>query len=196
MKVEVVVAPPVEPISRADVYAWLRLDTVGSPPSHPNDVLIDMLIASAREQVEKDTRRALVEQTIELTVRNFPACLIRPPFIGLVSVRYYDSNNVQQTLDPNVCYVQQSLVPRLALADGQSWPVVFWREDAVTIRYTVGHEGTGSPVEDYTANIPKALKQACLLRVQIAYDNLKPTDEQQREISYKALTDSWRVPVV
>ena len=45
--------PSVEPISLEKARLHLRLDTSGSPPSHPDDSLVTSLITAVRENAEE-----------------------------------------------------------------------------------------------------------------------------------------------
>lgn len=195
MRIAVVTDPAAEPITRQNVYNWLRMDTTGSPPTHPLDDEIDIAIAAARDGVERDTRRSLVARTYDLYVPNFCAELVRPPLISVQSIRYYDDANALQTLDSSIYFVTQDLVPKIALQDGQSWPITFQRKDAVIIRYIAGFEGTGSPA-DLTDRIPAPLKQACLVHVQMHLDYMKPADMQALRDAYDRLVSTWEVPLV
>lgn len=130
VRLSVVVPPAVEPLTLAEVWTDLRLDPSGSPPTTYFDTELNSFIASAREHVEKATRRSLVTQTCGLTLTEFPGgirwngrlygyggsgrdydsgvgvsrCsgieLPRPPVQSVTSVIYYDINNASQTLDP------------------------------------------------------------------------------------------------
>lgn len=195
MRIITVTEPQAEPITRQNVYDWLRLDTTGSPATHEHDSIINMLISGARESVERDTRRSLVSRVYDLYTPHFCSELPRPPLISVQSISYYDDGNTLQTLSPSIYYVQQSLVPRIALQDGQSWPILFDRQDAVIVRYTAGYEGSGSP-PDLTDGIPAALKQAMLVHVQMHYDFMKPADIQELKDTYDRLVSRYEVPLV
>lgn len=153
--VRVIVEPPVEPVTLAEIYLFLHLDPDGSPPTHPDDEELLAAIIAARGEVEKVTRRSLVEQTLRLSLPSFPYSMIpfgasftpgvfpdgddfvwrergidllRPPLIGstVEQVRYYDLANALQTLAPASYYVSnEPVVPRLELADGYTWPQTF-----------------------------------------------------------------------
>lgn len=197
MKIAVTTPPQVEPITLRDVYDWLRIDTSFSPAEHEHDNIFNMLIESARQQVEKDTRRCLMPQTLDLYASWFCVELLRPPIISVTSIRYYDENNVLQTLSPNVYFVEDGMVPRIALADGQTWPSVYPRQDAVIVRYRAGYEATGSPSDlSDRSGIPGALKQACLVQVQMGYDYMRPTDMEALRGVYDRLVDRFAVPRV
>jgi len=61
-----------EPITLAQARLHLKLDTSGSPPSHPDDTLVTALIAASRESAEKYTGLAIANQTYTLTLDRFP----------------------------------------------------------------------------------------------------------------------------
>ena len=48
MKITVLQPPPFEPVTLAEVHKHLRLDLDGSPASHPDDDMLQRLIATAR----------------------------------------------------------------------------------------------------------------------------------------------------
>lgn len=201
MKLTVVTPPPFEPVTLQEVYAHLRLDTFseGSPPeepSHPDDAMLLAQIAAAREFVESATRRSLVQRTLRLSFGAWPGrwCwvppssqaikLLRPPFVRLVRVAYYGSDNVLVDVDPADYYVCDDLVPELRFTGGFGWPSLYGRPDALRVDYVAGYPAAGSPPEtqaDYAANIPASLKQAILATVQLTYDNLSPPDREALE---------------
>lgn len=210
--------PPVEPVSLEEIYEHLRLDTDGSPPTHPQDALLSALIKSAREEVERKTRRMYVERQLRLVLPSFPLLrvlfaqsgmwesgddyesrpsyieLLNPPLISLNRIQYYDLDNSLQTLSDTVYFVSDSLfVPRIEVKSGQVWPSTYKRGDAVLIDYTVGYPPQGSPAESYTVNIPETMKTAIKLIVQLNYDNLPPDDRVLMQTAIKSLLDGMKV---
>lgn len=205
------------------MYVFLHVDPDGSPPTHPDDSEIEAAINAARLEVEKVTRRALVEQTVRMSLASFPYTLIpftggsftpgafidrddyvarergiellRPPFIAIEAVRYYDTTNTLQTLDPASYYVAtEPVVPRLECAEGATWPQTYpGRADGVQIDYRVGYAPEGSPPTDYVANIPKALIQAVKFHVQLQYDTLSPEQRTAIEQTAQRLVNGFRV---
>lgn len=177
MNLTVVVEPPVEPLSLADMYGQCRLDPEDSPPTHPDDDLLQRCITAARVHCEERTRRAFVQQTIRLSVDAFPrSCysyieLLRPPLIEVQSVQYYDVDNELQTVDSADYFTTDDLVPRLMFVTTFGFPCTYHRNDAVRITYVVGYPPEGSPPDDYIANIPATLKQAMLLLAADLYEN-------------------------
>ena len=214
MNITVTVPPPFEPVTLAQVYAHLRLDPEGSPATHPDDVMLERHIATARAQVEQMTRRSLVRQTLQLSCRNFPipetsawamswsqrsqatqaVLLRRPPFVSVSAVTYYDGDNVLQTLDAGAYYVTDERVPELRVTG--SAPSTYDRPDAVRVAYVAGYEPDGSPPvtqADYAANVPSQLKDAILVGVQMLYDSLTEQEHARLERLREALVQPYRV---
>ncbi len=199
MNVIVVTEPPVEPVTLAEALAHLRLDAFGSPPEHPDDAMILRHIATARAEVERITGRALVQQTLRMAAPEFPCGgdyveLRRPPYISLMSVEYYDSLNVLNTLASSNYYINDSsdVVARLEFIDGFNVST-YARSDAVRISWIAGYEPVGSPPDDYTVNIPPAIKDAILLGVQLLYVQFKPDDREAIERTRAALLAGFGV---
>jgi uncharacterized phiE125 gp8 family phage protein len=209
MNVTVIQPPPFQPITLQDVYSSLRLDTEGSPPTHPDDVMLLGLIEAARADIEKRVRRSLVRKTLRASYAGFPdtrlsgtnpaqaaLTLHRPPLVSVDSVQYYDPENTLRTIDRADYYVTDEDPPRLRFVSSFSAPTVYDRPDAVRVTYTVGYATTGSPPTtqaDYAANVPEPLKQACLLSVQALYDDLQPADWDRLQRAIEALVQPLRV---
>lgn len=215
MNLSVIVPPPFEPVSMQEAYDHLRWDPEeeGDPSVavYPLDNLLKRNITTAREWVEEQTRSALVEQTVRLTrgpssdrsvrrgwdwmVHGYSenwGCieLLKPPFIELVAVRYYDNKNVLQTVDPADYYVTQDLVPKLMFGHDIQMPNLYLRDDAIQIDYKVGYQPAGSPPstqEDYAANVPSVFKDAILLKVQLLSDRFDPNERADLERALNSL---------
>jgi uncharacterized phiE125 gp8 family phage protein len=209
----VVTEPPVEPVTLEDIYTFLRMDPEGSPPEHPDDVMLEQMIRSGREKVEQATRRALVQQRIRMVGNGFPRrCvrgpdedfdfyhdapieLLRPPFAEIHSVSYYDTENEQQVLDASTYFVASDLlVAQLQMKDGFDWPDTYRRSDAIQIEYTVGYPPSGSPPDDYRANVPASLKRAVCCEVQLQYDELSPEKRKDITETIARLERSFVIP--
>src|SRR5688572_5645345 len=89
------VTPPVEePVELDQAKLHLR------ETEDAEDELIEGLVLAARQHVETDTARALITQTWDLTVDSL-GCQIelpKPPVQSVTSVKYLDSEGVEQTL--------------------------------------------------------------------------------------------------
>lgn len=219
MNISVITPPPFEPVSLEDVYNHLRLDVEGSPPTHPDDTQIDSFIAAAREFVEKNTHRSLVTQTLRLSAAGFPVCALpwgytsllpprfqpphhiylkHPPVQSITSVKYYDIDNVLQTVDAANYYLTDDDVPELRFVTNFSAPSTYDRPDALRVEYVAGYAPDGSPPEsraDYVANVPKSLVSAVLVGVQLQYDSLPPANMQALSDMREAFMRSYCVTV-
>lgn len=213
MNITVITPPPFEPVTVAQAYEHLRWDAEeeGSPlePFYPLQSLVERNIATARDYVERATRRALVAQTIRLSSNGFGTgsegrfaasrCyleLLRPPLIEVLSVDYYDTANVLQPLDPSGYYVSDDLVPRLYLNSGFPASSLYARHDAARVTYRVGYAPEGSPPatqEDFAATVPAALKDAILLQVQILSDRFDKGEREDLERARDNLLLNYRV---
>lgn len=154
------VEPSTEPITLAEAKAQARVDVA------TDDALITALIVAARNVCENELQRSLMPQTWKLVDGAFPSASIDLPFPTLqsvTSVKYYDANNVQQTLVLNTGYrVDTTSQPgRVVAVD--VWPATYDRPDAVEIIYVAGYASA--------AAVPQSIKQWILMRVATMYDN-------------------------
>lgn len=208
MNITTVQPPMAEPVTLPDVYLQLKIDptTEGSPPetSHPLDAILRGNIASARMQVEKETRRALIEQTLRLSARGFPGCpgaprrlaLYRPPVIRVLAVSYFDAANAAQTVDPAQWYLTDDEIPELRFVTGFAAPPTYDRPDAVRVLYDAGYAGEGSPPTsqaELAANVPQALRDAVLVGVELLQGDAGPQDREALERMRAALVEPFIV---
>jgi uncharacterized phiE125 gp8 family phage protein len=188
----VISQPPVEPVSLQDVYSFLRLDPEGSPASHPDDSMLESFITTAREEAEKLTRRAFVTQQLLQVGFDFPADrrvrLLRPPIQAVLSVAYYDAANALQTVNEANYFVTDEEPPCLQFVDTFALPQTYACRDALRIEVTAGYAPAGEGEDtDHLANIPKSIKTAILLGVQLLYDKLTPKEREDIERARNAL---------
>lgn len=141
MPLKLITAPAAEPVSLADAKAHLRVDHAA------DDDLIAALIAAAREDAEHRLGRALVMQTLEQVCDAFPADgdieLPNPPLASVTSVKYLDSDGVEQTLSTSLYDVDSDSAPgEIHRAYGVTWPSTRCVENAVRARYVAGYAAT------------------------------------------------------
>jgi uncharacterized phiE125 gp8 family phage protein len=176
--------PPVQPVTLAEVYAHLRLTPSGSPLEHPDDDMLETFIQTATEEVTGITHRSFVERRLLLVTSGVPCDrvvpLLFPPVVSVLSVSYYDSANVLQTVDSANYFVTDDQVPQLQFVDTYGFPSTYRSRDALRIEYMAGYEPVGSP-GDYLENIPARVKSAVLLGVQLLYDQLSPEQRERIE---------------
>lgn len=157
-----ITAPTVEPITLAEAKAHLRVTDAGE------DTLISALIAAARGYCQKETGRALLTQTWEITLDAFPSAieLPNPPVASITSVKYLDGNGIEQTLDSAAWKLDKSSdygVGRLVPAYGYVWPATRADINAVRVRYVAGYADA--------ASVPQEMKQWMLLQIGHWYEH-------------------------
>lgn len=162
-------APTSEPVTTAEAKAHLRITT------SDDDTYIGTLIAVARKHVETITGRALINQTWDYFLDNFPPgdkiVIPLPRLSSVTSVKYTDKDNVQTTLAASKYIVDTNNEPgQIVLAYGESWPTFTQKPiNAVEIRFVAGY-GSGA------ANVPEGIKQAMLLLIAHWYENREPVN--------------------
>lgn len=159
------IAPTVEPVSVSDIKLQLRVD------DDAEEDLIDSLIQTARVWVEEYTGVRLMSQTVTLYIDDaFPLSRFRlrvSPVQSISSVKYYDDDDVLQTLASNTYRFGNAIVPRIEPVD--SWPSAKCRLDAVQIEMVVGYTTS--------AAIPDQFKQAIKLIVGDLWLNREASQE-------------------
>ena len=159
-----IVEPTEEPVSLGEAKLHLRVD--GSD----EDTLIDSLILTARQEAERLGWLSCCTQTWRLYLTGWPAgpvLLPRHPIQSIVSVKWYDASDVQQTVSSTV----YALVPeagcdaQLALANGQAWPTaeLSGRMYPVVVEYVTGWGAA--------AAVPAAVRQYMLLLIGAMFEN-------------------------
>lgn len=159
-------APTVEPVTVAEAKNHLRVDTSAE------DTLIGRLITAARRTIELWEWRSHITQTWKAEADDFGAIidgcneirLPRPRLQSVTSIKYIDTNGVEQTLVKNTDYeVDAASEPgRISLVDGESWPVVDKTQHAVEFLYKAGYGDNGS-------DVPELTRSAILLFVEHLY---------------------------
>lgn len=101
-------------------------------------------------------------QTWKLRLPYFPSCrrleLPLAPLSSVVSVKYFDASNVEQTVSASDYQINTRVVPGfIELQPVATWPATYERIDAVTIEFIAG----------YAADAPElaTIKQAALLLI-------------------------------
>lgn len=117
-----------------------------------DDALITALCHVARAHMEGDDGtggrlgRAVTRHVIDAEIEAFPSGradlrLPQPPLISVAWVKYYDADDVLQTLATTAYHVVRDAVsPFIRLAAAASWPSTAERPDAVQVRFTCGPE--------------------------------------------------------
>jgi len=185
----VVTPPSSEPVTLAEAKSQCRVDV------SDDDDLITAYIQTAREYVEAVTRRALLTQTLELRLDEWPdgeaIYLPRPPVQSVESVTYLDEDGNEQSFDASNYVVDTTCVPaRVVLVSGVSWPSDdLYPAGAVRVRYVAGWSSAG--------DVPRPIRQAILMLVGHWYENREATvavgNTHVVPFAVDALLWSWRV---
>ena len=184
MALKLVTPPETEPVSLEQAKAQLRVT------DSDQDSLIGGKVRAAREFVETQTQRALLEQTWRLSLDRFPwdgvILLPRPPLLEVVSVKYVDALGVLQTLTEDVNYTvdADSEPARLVPAYELAWPESRDVPNAVLVEFTAGY---GSDPDA----VPGELVEAMLLWIQHLYDG----DDAAAQVAVRRLEPYrvWRI---
>ena len=157
-------APVDEPLTTEEVKKHLRVT------HNDQDNLIIRLSKAARKAVETYCRRQIMPATWELYLDDFPRnkertiFLERSPVTSIISVKYVDTDKVEQTLDSGSYVIDYVNEPaRITEVKGSSWPSVNEQTNAVIIRFTAGYNDADS--------VPEDIKQAILMICGHLYSN-------------------------
>lgn len=136
-----------EPLTLTEVKSWERIDDTASE----ND--LTALIKAARQRVEGDTSRALVNKTFTFTLDKVPAnnVITVPigPLSSVTSITSYATDDTSSTVASSVYRVDTSSVPgRIVLKNGQVWPTGLRRQDALSIVFVAGYGAASSNITD------------------------------------------------
>jgi uncharacterized phiE125 gp8 family phage protein len=189
---KLITAPAQDPVTVAEMKAYLRVD------GNDFDTTIGNLIKAAREAAQDYQNRAFFTQTWELSFDRFPyihagcryapGCEIPfPPLQSVQSVKYYDQNGTETTMDlANFIIDKRSEPGRIILKSGLRWPSVTLQEiDSFIVQFTAGYNDVNK--------IPNAVKLAYMLFVTHRFEN--PGSEDIPQAFYSLLSPERLVPV-
>lgn len=152
-------APVAEPVTLDEAKSQLRI------LHSDEDDLLNRFIVAARNYVEAITGRALITQTWDLTLDDFPAResglieLPKAPLQSVTSVTYTDTAGDPQTWDAGEYVVSTaSRVGKIYPAYGYQWPSTQAQREAVAVRFVAGY---GDDVDD----VPDDIRHAILMLI-------------------------------
>lgn len=117
----------------------------------PLDGEIRRAIRTYTTEAEGETNRAIMEQTWRLTLDRFNGAieLRRPPLLQVVHVKFYNTENVLRTLDPQDYQIDGESEPGYIVpADGKAWPATGRRINAVEVQIRCGYGPDHTSVPD------------------------------------------------
>lgn len=181
--------PAKEPINLDEAKDHLRLDGTD------DDAYLMGLIVAARDRAEQETRRAIITQTWQGLLDQFPngrTIWVRHPNLQSVSsVQYLDDDGDTQTFSSdNYTVSTDGVFGRIVLNDGVSWPSTENKADAVTITFVAGY---GDDAND----VPQMLRQGIMFAIAHWYEFREPVICGGTVVtvpdSFKAIMSMYRV---
>lgn len=145
------------PVTLAEAKAQCRVD------HSDEDGTLNALIAAATDYVEQYCGKALVSQTWLLSLDAFTDAIEIPlgPVQSVSSVKYYDADNIEQTVSSADYVVDLATNPQWIVRNSDTaWPATATGVNVVNITFVAGY-----------ATMPPAIKLALLLLVSAWYDN-------------------------
>lgn len=168
MHIEVTTEPTVEPVSLAMAQAQI-------PVTHDADnILLTRLIKAARQEFERRTGRALITQTLEITldaseISRFGATFVVPtrPFSSITSFKFYDTDSTLTAYVEDTDYYTSGTDPmRIVALSG------FIALRSYKAFQLIGTAGYGNP-ED----VPADIRRCVLTLMADFYNNPESTQE-------------------
>jgi len=166
MGLQLVTAPVLLPVTLDRLKQHLRIT------HSEEDDLLTAYLKAAVGIVEQLTWRALLTQTLRMTLDDFPTCngaiyLPRPRAQSITSIEYLDTNGDEQEwidyrLDTN------GEPARIVPESDFSWPATLNCPGAVTITYVAGWTAA--------ANVPPELVAAVLIAAATLYEQREDAD--------------------
>lgn len=149
MKTQLITPPSVGPVLLEEAKAQLRIET------NDEDGFLDICISTATQWAENYLNRSLISQTWELYLDKFTDEIFIPyaPLQSVISIKYYDENNVLQTL-PATNYEVDTLstIGRIRPALGYSWPNTYSKYNSITVQFVAGYGDSNNDVPQQIRN--------------------------------------------
>ena len=173
----------------AEAKDFLKVDTAA------DDTLIDNLIKAATESCQIYTNQYFLNTIVEQYSDKWSEVytLYKSPVSSITHIKYYDTNNVEQTYNPDNYILDDVSKPaRIGLAVDATLPDLADRINAVHVKYTVGY-GTAS------SDVPDGIKQAVLLTLGNWYENRQTVitgrTATELPLSSQYLLDQYKIQV-
>lgn len=160
-----------------------------------DDTLITNLIKAATSSCEEYTNRFFITTSLNQygDVWADISELFKSPAKTITSIKYYDEDNVLQTLSSSIYLLDVAVMPsRIGLQPNQSFPTIANRINAIDVAYEVG-------VDD-PANVDNGIKQAILLTIGHWYANRETVVvgriATEIPMAAKYLLDQYKIQVI
>ena len=153
----VVTAATTALVTTAEAKALLNID------HSADDTLIAALVAAATEEAQRACARSFITRTCRLVLHRWPCDnVIRlqyPPALTVTSIKYYDADGVEQTVDAADYTVITDVTPGIVVpAVNKAWPTASLRTYApIRVTYTAGYGAAAANVDADLVALVKAL---------------------------------------
>lgn len=157
----VITAAATDILTLAEAKAHLKVDTTA------DDTLITTLIKAATQSAEEFTNMYFITTEVKQYCDTWTDTqrLYKSPVQTINNIKYYDNDNVLQTLASSVYLLDKESEPaRLTTDVDQNFPTLAGRMNAIEVRYDVGFG-------DAASDVPEIIKQAVLLTIGNWYAN-------------------------
>jgi len=182
-------APTTPLFTTAEAKDFLKVDTTA------DDTLIDNLVFAATESCQIYTNQYFIKHTVSQYSDNWDGIytLYKSPVSAITHIKYYDTDDTEQTLDPSNYILDDVSKPaRIGLAVDGTLPSLSDRINAVHVKYTCGY-GTAS------TDVPDGIKQAVLLTIGNWYENrqsvISGRTATELPLSSQYLLDQYKIQV-
>lgn len=156
-------------VSLADAKTNLRIEQDDTSV----DSLLATYIAGIVAEAEHSTGSAFINRPMRVTLDRFPdAIRLAAPTASVESVKFFDTEGAEQTLDPRDYYVDLVTQPGYIVpAAGRGWPSTACGLNVVTVNFTAGHGAD-------RASTPACVKLYILARLAQQWD---PADREFKD---------------
>ena len=171
----------VEPVDWSDFSSHSRIDSTG------DSALVTLYLRAARQLVENDSHRALVNRTVTCQLDRFPAgrdvlWLPKPPLVSVASITYVDTAGASTTMASTDYVVDTRSMPgRVQPRYGSVWPSAQQRLGAVTLTYTAGYGAAST-------DVPETDRQAIRMLVGHWYEHREAVGDVPKEMEFAYTT--------
>jgi uncharacterized phiE125 gp8 family phage protein len=163
---KVTTEPLTEPITKDEVKFYARLDGTYE------DDFIDNIIKSVRISAERYMGRALITQSITMSMDWWPGEQVelpRPPLIDITSIKTIDEDGTETTYSSDNYFIDTNSEPgKVVIKNGVTFPENNDRyQGGYQIIFRAGYGGDSS-------DVPEAIRTGLIAWVTWIYENRKP----------------------
>lgn len=165
-----------------------------------HDTWFNEAIAEAQDVIEGMLQSTLTETYYQLTGDAWPCdgkiLLPMGPILSVIGISYLDRDGNRQSLDPASAYttVLGGRSGYVIPAWNTSWPYARWTADSVSVEYSAGYQGAGSPGD--ASGVPKGIVRGMKMLVAHWFENreaiLQGTISKEIEMGLRDVIQAYR----